>query len=83
MSLNDTLAAITGLPDPLRERPASPLDVLASADRDVRINTPRLLRALSSATTGEAWEFACTLHLHRVWLEELEGVARARAGRVD
>lgn len=76
-------AAITGLRDPLHEgRKVQPLDVLASADRDVRINAPRLLNALTFTTPEEALAFAETLRTHRGAIEELETLALQRAARL-
>ena len=63
-------------------RRVQPLDVLGSADRDVRINAPRLLNALTFTTAEEAVEFAATLRTHRAVLEELETLALNRAARL-
>lgn len=63
-------------------RKVQPLDVLASADRDVRINAPQLLNALTFTSAEEALAFAETLRTHRDALEELETLALARAHRL-
>lgn len=63
-------------------RPVQPLDVLASADRDVRINATQLVDALAFASAEEAQVYAETLAAHRRAIHDLETLALNRAERL-